>query len=332
MTTVGVETTREVASAMIEVKDVRKSYRDRPVLDGISFTVQPGEIAGFLGPNGAGKTTTLRIVTGFLSPTSGSVNVAGFDVVTDPMAAKAAIGYLPERPPLYDEMTVVEYLRFVARMRGLKGAMARERVGEVLALCTLEGAADRLLGELSRGFRQRAAIAQALVADPPVLILDEPTSGLDPVQALRTRELIRKLSTHRTILFSTHILSEVEAVADRVIMLVRGKIAADGPIRTLASEHPPDRYLVRFSREVPEAREVLSSLPDVQEVVNLPPGQGYGTYVITRRGGACGTEPGIGQRLVAAATDRGWPLVEVSESPAGLERLFFSILGEEVRS
>lgn len=311
---------------MIEVKDLRKCYRDRPVVEGVSFSVAEGEIVGFLGPNGAGKTTTMRILTGFLSPTSGSVTVAGHDVVANPMAVKSVVGYLPEQPPLYDEMRVVEYLRFVARMRGLQGDEATDRVAEVMSLCSLEGAADRLLGELSKGYRQRAGIAQALVADPKVLILDEPTSGLDPVQAARTRELVRSLAKNRTILFSTHILSEVEAVADRVIMMVRGRVAADGPIRKLAATHPAERFVLRFAREVPEARSVLATVPGVREVRDLPVGQGPGTMVTMQSGSD------LSMALIQTAVSHGWPVAELSPQPAGLERLFFSVLNEEVRA
>ena len=311
---------------MIEVRELRKCYRDRPVVEGVSFSIKSGEIVGFLGPNGAGKTTTMRILTGYLKPTSGHVEVAGHDVVADPMAVKAVVGYLPEQPPLYDEMRVVEYLRFVARMRGLSGQRAQDRVAEVLSLCSLEGAADRLLSELSKGFRQRAGIAQALVADPQVLILDEPTSGLDPVQAARTRELVRSLAKNRTILFSTHILSEVEAVADRVIMMVRGRVAADGPIRELASKNPAERFVMRFARAVPEARAVLARMPGVREVRELPVGQGPGTLVTMDQG------TDLSLALVQTAVQNGWPVSELTPQPAGLERLFFSVLGEEVRA
>ena len=311
---------------MIEVRNLKKCYRDRPVVDDISFSIKPGEIVGFLGPNGAGKTTTMRILTGFLKPTTGHVEVAGHDVVRDPMAVKSVVGYLPEQPPLYDEMRVVEYLRFVARMRGLSGTVARDRVAEVLSLCALEGAADRLLSELSKGYRQRAGIAQALVADPRVLILDEPTSGLDPVQAARTRELVRGLAKNRTILFSTHILSEVEAVADRVIMMVRGKVAADGPIRQLAASHPAERFVMRFTRDVPEARTVLQRVPGVREVRELPAGQGPGTVVVMQDG------TDLSLALIQTAATYGWPIAELTPQPAGLERLFFSVLGEEVRA
>lgn len=311
---------------MIEVRDLRKCYRDRPVVEGVSFTVGAGEIVGFLGPNGAGKTTTMRILTGFLTPTSGHVTVAGHDVVADPMAVKRLVGYLPEQPPLYDEMRVVEYLQFVARMRGLAGEEARDRVAEVMGLCSLEGAADRLLGELSKGYRQRAGIAQALVADPKVLILDEPTSGLDPVQAARTRELVKSLAKNRTILFSTHILSEVEAVADRVVMMVKGRVAADGPIQDLAAKHPPERYVIRFTREVPEAKQVLARHAGVRQVLQLSKGQGHGAEVIMDSGSESS------QQLMQAAVSLGWPVLEIAAKPAGLERLFFSVLNEEVRA
>lgn len=309
---------------MIEVRDLKKSFRDRSVLDGISFSIRPGEVVGFLGPNGAGKTTTMRILTGFLTPTSGSVKVAGHDVTAEPLAVKSKVGYLPELPPLYDEMRVVEYLRFVARMRGLSGERVHSRVDEVLSLCQLEREHHRLLSELSRGFRQRVGIAQALIADPDVLILDEPTSGLDPVQAARTKELIRSLAHEHTILFSTHVLSEVEAVADRVIVMVAGKIAADGPLSQLQSAQPPEHLLIRFTRNVPEAPALLSLLPGVKAVSDLSGGRGPGACVTLSKG------HDVTGDVMKVAVERGWPLSAVTPSPPGLERLIFSILRQEV--
>ncbi len=200
---------------MIEVQSLTKRYPTRLAVDDVTFSVRQGEIVGFLGPNGAGKTTTMRVLTGFLPPTSGAARVAGHDVVTEPIAARSALGYLPESAALYPELRVREYLTFRARLEGVAGAEVKARVAEALDTCLLGEVADRKIDNLSKGFRQRTALAGALVHRPPVLILDEPTIGLDPVQIIKIRETIRALSRDRAVLLSTHILPEVEAVCDR---------------------------------------------------------------------------------------------------------------------
>ena len=211
---------------MIEVQDLRKSFGGRVAIDGISFRVEKGEILGFLGPNGAGKTTTMRILTGFIPPTSGTARVAGLDVVEEPREVKRRIGYLPEHPPLYKEMTVSAYLAFVARIKGVPGKRLKETVASALERCGLDAVAGRLIQNLSKGYQQRVGIAQAIVHSPEVMILDEPTVGLDPRQILKIRNIIRSFHGEKTVILSTHIIPEVEKLCDRVAIINEGRIVA----------------------------------------------------------------------------------------------------------
>ena len=213
---------------MIEVQNLTKRYPTRLAVDDVTFSVREGEIVGFLGPNGAGKTTTMRVLTGFLPPSAGTARVAGHDVVSQSNAARASLGYLPESAATYPEMRVREYLAFRARLEGVPRGLVRGRVQEALDRCLLSEVAGRKIENLSKGFRQRTALAGALVHQPPVLILDEPTIGLDPVQIIKIRETIRELGRNRAVLLSTHILPEVEAVCDRVLIIDRGRIVAEG--------------------------------------------------------------------------------------------------------
>ena len=218
---------------MIEVSHLVKSYRELRAVQDISFTVGKGEILGFLGPNGAGKTTTMRMLTGVMPPTSGTAKVAGFDVFEQPLEVKKRIGYLPETPPLYVDMTVRAYLRFVAELKGLGGAARRRDVERVAAQTNCEKYIERVIGNLSKGQRQRVGIAQALLGDPEVLILDEPTSGLDPAQQREVRDLIKGLAGKHTIILSTHILPEVQATCQKVLILASGRIVANDTLEGL---------------------------------------------------------------------------------------------------
>ncbi len=218
--------THALSPNMIKVQDLTKQYAGRTAVDHVSFEVEPGEIVGFLGPNGAGKSTTMRILSGFMPPTSGRAAVNGYDVYHQSIEVRRSVGYMPEMAPLYTDMRVKEYLRFRAELKGLSGKALRHRVGEVMDLCAVTDVRRRLIGNLSKGYRQRVALADALVHNPPLLILDEPTNGLDPVQIRQVRELLRSLRPAHTILLSTHILQEVEAVCDRVVMIHQGKIRA----------------------------------------------------------------------------------------------------------
>src|SRR6202521_700180 len=218
---------------MIKVEGLTKRYARHVAVDNISFEVQKGEIVGFLGPNGAGKTTTMRVLTCFLPPTSGTAQVAGFDVLEQPMEVKKRIGYLPETPPLYPEMEVIEYLEFVGRLKGVPKENLGARINEVIEKCAIGDVRSKLISKLSKGYRQRVGLAQAILHNPDVLILDEPTSGLDPQQIIETRDLIKGLAGDHTIILSTHILSEVEQTCQQVIIIARGKLVAPDRWRTL---------------------------------------------------------------------------------------------------
>lgn len=220
---------------MISVEGLSKRYARNTAVDNISFEVQKGQIVGFLGPNGAGKTTTMRILTCFLPPTAGRANVAGFDVLEQPLEVKRRIGYLPETPPLYPEMEVGDYLRFVGRIKGIPAAELPRRLDEAMEKCAVGDVRDKLIAKLSKGYRQRVGLAQAIIHNPEVLILDEPTSGLDPKQIHETRELIKGLAGDHTIILSTHILPEVESICERVIIISKGKVVATDTVEHLTN-------------------------------------------------------------------------------------------------
>ncbi len=213
---------------MIKVENLSKSFGSKRAVDGVSFEVGKGEVLGFLGPNGAGKSTTMRMITGFIPPSAGAVSVCGLDVQENPIEVKRSIGYLPEAAPSYTEMSVLSFLKFAAEMRGLRGEGRRSAIRRVVELCHLENVLGQTIDTLSKGFRHRTCLAQALIHDPEVLILDEPTDGLDPNQKHEVRTLIRKMGENKAIIFSTHILEEVEAACTRAIIIVRGRIVANG--------------------------------------------------------------------------------------------------------
>lgn len=222
---------------MIAVKNLTKYYGEYPAVRDVSFQVDKGQVVGFLGPNGAGKSTTMRILAGFLTATSGTAQIGGKDVFWDPIAARRRIGYMPENCPLYPEMRVTEYLRFRAGLKGLSRSERKKRIRYVLERCWLNDVHRQLIGTLSKGYRQRVGLADALLADPPVLILDEPTAGLDPTQIRETRKLIRELGSQHTMLLSTHILSEVEMACDSVIIIHQGRVAEEGSLDSVRRRH-----------------------------------------------------------------------------------------------
>jgi ABC-2 type transport system ATP-binding protein len=240
---------------MIEVANLSKRYGDLRAIEGVSFTAAKGQILGFLGPNGAGKTTTMRIITGFMPATSGTVRVEGFDVFDQSNEVRRRIGYLPENPPLYNDMSVAPYLRFVARLKGLGRREVGEALERVLATCGLDSVRDRLLGHLSKGYRQRVGLAQALIHDPPVLVLDEPTIGLDPRQIRDIRALVRTLGGKRTIVLSTHILSEVMEVCDKVVIINDGRVVLEDQLANMTRDGRKleDIFIETISREAPGA-------------------------------------------------------------------------------
>jgi ABC-2 type transport system ATP-binding protein len=226
---------------MIEINHLTKSYGALRAVNDISFSVQPGDVLGFLGPNGAGKSTTMKMITGFLTPTSGTVRVCGHDVVADPIAAKACMGYLPEGAPSYAEMTVRTFLEFIADVRGLKGDTRKRRLDDVIQRLQLSGVLEQAIETLSKGFKRRVGLAQAILHEPQVLILDEPTDGLDPNQKHQVRTLINEMSKDKIIVISTHILEEVDAVCNRAIIIAGGRLLADDTPKNLAARAPSGR-------------------------------------------------------------------------------------------
>jgi ABC-2 type transport system ATP-binding protein len=247
----------------LEIKELTKVYGTQKAVDGISFSVTEGEIVGFLGPNGAGKSTTMKIATGYLSATTGAVFVDGMDVAARPMAVKKIIGYLPEHNPLYPDMFVHEYLTFTGSLYGLSGKKLRNRVGQMVEQCGLTLEQNKKIEALSKGYRQRVGLAQALLHDPKVLILDEPTSGLDPNQLVEIRKLIKEVSRNKTVLFSTHIMQEVQALCERVVVINRGLIVADDRVANLVGRNL-QVIIVEFGESV--ALDELRAIPGVEEV------------------------------------------------------------------
>ncbi len=254
----------------IQVSRLTKEYGKQRAVNDASFTVREGEIVGFLGPNGAGKSTTMKIITGYLPPTHGSVTVNGRDVVSDPMFVKRCTGYLGEHNPLYLDMYVHEYLGFVASIYGIHGSRKKQRVDEMIGLCGLSVEQNKKIGMLSKGYRQRIGLAQALIHDPQVLVLDEPTSGLDPNQLVEIRRLIKTVSVNKTVLFSSHILQEVQALCERVIVINQGIIVADDRLENLMRKS--NRYLVvEFAEDISE--DVLLAAEGVRGVFRIAPGK-----------------------------------------------------------
>jgi ABC-2 type transport system ATP-binding protein len=235
---------------MLEVRSLTKRYGDIVAVDGVSFSANQGQILGFLGPNGAGKTTTMRILTGFLPATSGTAKVAGFDVFTESAEVRRRIGYLPENPPLYADMTTDAYLRFVARIKGMARGAIEEGIDRAVQTCGLENVRGRLLGHLSKGFRQRVGLAQALIHDPQVLVLDEPTIGLDPVQIREIRALIRRLAGQRTVILSTHILPEVSQICEKVVIINEGRVVLEEDIAALTRDASLEDVFLRSIAKV----------------------------------------------------------------------------------
>ncbi len=253
---------------MIEVSGLVKSYGPIQAVKDIQFRVKKGEVVGFLGPNGAGKSTTMKIITGSMAPSGGSVRVAGFDVFEEPLEVKRRIGYLPENPPVYGEMTVESYLRFVARLKGISGERVSKQVEKSIEKTDLGSVRKRLIQNLSKGFRQRVGIAQALVSDPEVLILDEPTSGLDPRQVAEVRALIQELKGEHTIILSTHILPEVQTMCERIIIINRGRIVAEDSLAGLSNRMAGSvNVRIRVARPGPALEQALRAVPGVVTVV-----------------------------------------------------------------
>jgi ABC-2 type transport system ATP-binding protein len=305
---------------MITVESLTKRYGRFMALRGITFQAESGEILGFLGPNGAGKTTTMRILTGYMPPTSGRASVAGYDVFTDSLEVRKCVGYLPETVPLYPDMTVHGYVKYVAELRGVPHASSR--ADDVLRIVGMHTRRDSLIRSISKGMRQRVGLAQALVHDPPVLILDEPTIGLDPRQTLEVRDLVRSLGKTHTIMFSTHILSEAEQVCDRVVIIHRGEIVAmDKPEALRDQLQKSARLFVRVGKaESAEAvRKALQNIAGVASVTAMQDG----FSVEARRG------VDVRPRIASAITSAGWELLELRPLAMSLEDIFLELTVRE---
>ena len=261
---------------MIEVQHLTKRFGAFVAVDDLSFTVQPGEVLGFLGPNGAGKSTTMKMLTGFLEPTSGNIRVAGLDVQRQPVAVKQRIGYLPEGAPAYGDMTVLGFLQFIGALRGMRGQSLRERLADVCAQVELTDKLNNTINTLSKGYKRRVGLAQALLHDPQILILDEPTDGLDPNQKQQVRRLIQNLAADKMVIISTHILEEVSAVCSRAMIIASGRKVADGtPAELEARSRFHQAVSLRFQQPQPQAAALLAALPGITEVDEQDDGQSY---------------------------------------------------------
>jgi ABC-2 type transport system ATP-binding protein len=255
---------------LIDVEGLTKRYGERLAVDDISFSIPKGQIVGFLGPNGAGKTTTMNIITGYSSATQGRVSVGGNDILEEPEEAKRRIGYLPEQPPLYLELTVDEYLSFAAALKRIPAAARKRAQDRALELTSLADVRGRVIGHLSKGYRQRVGLAQALIAEPELLVLDEPTVGLDPIQIAEIRSLIREIGRERTVILSSHILPEVSAVCERILIIDQGRIVADGPADAISSGvEGSSSVVLRTPAEEGEARRILSAVPGALAITSL---------------------------------------------------------------
>ncbi len=307
---------------MIEVRNLTKRYGNKLAVDNISFSVDKGEILGFLGPNGAGKSTTMNILTGYLSSTDGQALIDGIDILEDPVRAKKLIGYLPEQPPLYMDMTVMEYLKFVYRLKKCKLPII-SHLNEICRLVKIEEVKNRLIRNLSKGYKQRVGVAQALVGNPPVLILDEPTVGLDPKQILEIRTLIKKLGKNHTVILSSHILPEVQAVCDKIVIINRGKIAADDSTESL-SQHMDgnSRLIIRCEGKPDEVVKALNGLSGLESIrinkENVEPGVSE-YYINTKEGTDLRRD--VSKRL----SSRGYTIVMMKSGELTLEEIFLKI-------
>jgi ABC-2 type transport system ATP-binding protein len=313
---------------VIEVEHLTKRYGPVAAVDDISFRVDRGEILGFLGPNGAGKTTTMRILTGYMPATSGNARVAGYDVFSQSLESRRHIGYMPEQPPLYRDMSVRGFLTFVSKIKGIEKARIRARVDEVMGRCGITDMADRLIGKLSRGYRQRVGLAQALVHNPDVLILDEPTAGLDPNQIREVRSLIKSLAGDHTVILSTHILPEVGMTCERVVIINRGRIAAvDSPGNLTARLKGSERVFLHVTGDFGEAERALRDLGGVTNVVrDESPDEGRkGARLFAESDLGTDLRPEMASRLVS----RGIGLLEMRRIEMSLEEIFTELTTSE---
>jgi ABC-2 type transport system ATP-binding protein len=311
---------------MIQVEGLSKKYARHVAVNNISFNVDKGDIVGFLGPNGAGKTTTMRILTCFMPPSEGKASVAGFDVFEQPFEVKKRIGYLPETPPVYPEMSVRDYLTFVANIKNVPAADVKRRTDEVMERCSVADVRERLIGKLSKGYRQRVGLAQAIIHNPDVLILDEPTSGLDPKQIIETRELIKNLAGEHTIILSTHILPEVEAICEKVIIINKGRVVATDSVERLRNRTGEGAVQVQIETggvvDKQFVHQRLEQVPGVSKV--LQTGADTGSLIFE-----VDSLPGRNARadIARAVVQSGWNLLELKSLTYSLEEVFLELTG-----
>lgn len=304
---------------MIEVRNLSKVYPGATALDNVSFSVAKGEIIGFLGPNGAGKSTTMRILTGFIPPTTGSATVAGFDVLKQSLEVRRRVGYLPENNPLYTEMRVEEYLDFRATLRQVPRAKRNDSVDSALERCNLIDVRHRIIGQLSKGYRQRVGLADAIVHDPELIILDEPTIGLDPNQIRFVRKVIRELGRDRTVILSTHILSEVEKMCSRVLIINRGRLIADGTPLDILKQTVTGRIRLEMKGKPDGVTDALKRIHGVESVVEAPLGSEW-SYLIEPRDRAS-----VMPEIIRVASEAKWEVLELGPERLSLEDAFYEL-------
>jgi len=310
---------------LIQVENLTKYYGEYAAIENVSFAVEKGEILGFLGPNAAGKTTTMRILTGFLQPTSGKATVAGFDVVSESLEARKRIGYLPENVPLYDDMTPRSYLQYAARLKGVESRQVNKRVEEVMEATRITDHAEVLISKLSKGYRQRVGLAQALIHNPDVLILDEPTVGLDPNQIVEIRQLIKGLGGDRTIILSTHILPEVEMLCGRIVIIHEGKVAAmDTPDNLALRLRRAQQIGVHVRGPEREVQAKLAALPGVLRVQVVRAGDSVVELLVDGE-----EKHDVREALASAIVSNGWGLRHMAEVGMSLEEIFRQLTSEE---
>lgn len=311
---------------MIEVNNLVKRYGNHLAVDHLSFQVEPGKIYGFLGPNGAGKSTTMNIMTGYIAPTEGTVTINGYDIVKDPEEAKKCIGYLPEIPPLYQEMTVKEYLKFVAELKKIKGKKRENRISEVMEMTMITEVSERLIRNLSKGYKQRVGLAQAILGYPEVIILDEPTVGLDPKQIIEIRELIKKLSEKHTIILSSHILSEVQAVCDEIMIISKGKLVACDTPEGLASLMNGSATLeVHILGELVKAERVIKTIPGVMHYTMCESHEKGCVKAVIETD----AKEDIRVELFYALANEKMPILSMNRLEKSLEDIFLELTGDD---
>jgi len=313
---------------MIEARHLTKRYAGRTAVDSISFDVGKGEIVGFLGPNGAGKSTTLRMLTCFLSATGGTAKVAGYDIYEESIEVRRRVGYMPENVPLYHDMRVDEYLRFRARLKGVGVRETRNAVGEAMDVCSLREVERKMIGTLSKGYRQRVGLADALVNKPELLVLDEPTNGLDPNQIRHARELIQHLGERHTILISTHILSEVEMICGRVIIIDRGVLrASDTPGNLIRHMHAAGSVVLEIGVPAKKAREAVKAVEGVEEIVEEREEGSWTRLVVSTE-----ADVDVREDLYALCAKNEWKLREINRRSASLEDAFVDLVHQPVEA